>query len=48
MTYSKETTIAIINYRINLMRARDEMMNLKLINALEREKRNLEKDDGNA
>lgn len=48
MTYSKETTIARINYRISLMRARGEMMNLKLINALEREKRNLEKDDGNA
>lgn len=48
MTYSKETTIAIINYRINLMRARDEMMNLKLINALEREKRNLERDKNDA
>lgn len=48
MAYSKETTIAIINYRINLMRARDEMMNLKLINALEREKRNLERDKNDA
>jgi hypothetical protein len=43
MFYSKETQIALIDYRINLMKARDEMVNLKLINALEREKRNLEK-----
>lgn len=42
MFYSKETAIAWINYRINLLRARDEMMNLNLIKALEREKRNLE------
>lgn len=42
MFYSKEVTIAQINYRINLLRARDEMMNLRLIKALEREKRNLE------
>jgi len=43
MFYSKEVQIARIDYRINLMRARDEMMNLKLIKALEREKRKLEK-----
>ena len=42
MFYSKETTIAKINYRINLLRARGETMNLRLIAALEREKRNLE------
>jgi hypothetical protein len=42
MFYSKETQIARINYRINLMRARGEAMNENLINALEREKRNLE------
>lgn len=43
MFYSKETEIAKIDYRIKIMCARDEMMNLKLIKALEREKRNLEK-----
>lgn len=43
MFYSKEVQIARIDYRINLMQARDEMMNLKLIKALEREKRKLEK-----
>ncbi len=42
MLYSKETQIARINYRIALMRARDEMENLRLIKALEREKRKLE------
>lgn len=42
MLYSKETEIERINYRIALMRARDEMMNLRLIKALEREKKNLE------
>lgn len=42
MLYSKETTIALINYRINLMKARGEAMNMKLIAALEREKRNIE------
>jgi len=42
MFYSKETQIAQINYRINLMRARGEAMNENLIKALEREKRNLE------
>lgn len=42
MFYSKETMIKLIQYRINLLRSRDEMANLKLIAALEREKRNLE------
>lgn len=31
-----------LDYRINIMRARDESMNQRLINALIREKRNLE------
>lgn len=44
MLFSKETTIALIDYRINLMKARGETMNIKLIAALEREKRNLEKE----
>ena len=42
MFYSKETEIKRIEYRINLLRARDEMMNYRLIQALLREKRNLE------
>ena len=42
MFYSKEVEIARINYRINLLRQRDEMVNIKLIAALEREKRKLE------
>lgn len=41
MFYSKEVAIARIDYRINIMRAHDEMMNLRLIAALEREKRKL-------
>lgn len=44
MFYSKEVQIAKIDYRIHIMRSRDEMANLKLINALEREKRKLEKE----
>lgn len=44
MLYSKETAIALINYRINLMKARGEAMNMKLIASLERDKRNLEKE----
>lgn len=44
MLFSKETAIALIDYRINLMKARGETMNIKLIAALEREKRNLEKE----
>lgn len=42
MFFSKEVVIAKLNYRINLLRTRGEVMNQKLINALEREKRNLE------
>lgn len=42
MFYSKETRLALLDYRINLMRARSETMNLRLINALIREKRKLE------
>ena len=42
MFYSKDVIITQIDYRINLLRARGEQMNLKLINALTREKRNLE------
>lgn len=41
MTFSKETTIALIDYRINLLRSRSEAMNWNLIRALEREKRAL-------
>lgn len=44
MLFSKETTIARIDYRINILRAHGETMNLHLIAALEREKRNLEKE----
>lgn len=42
MFYSKEIQIARIDYRINLLRAKGEEMNKNLINALIREKRNLE------
>ena len=42
MLYSKETTLKMINYRINLLRARGEQMNEHLINALIREVRNIE------
>ena len=42
MLYSKETTLNIINYRINLLRAGGETMNEHLINALIREARNIE------
>ena len=42
MFFSKEVTIAQIEYRINLLRARGEEQNKNLINALSREKRNLE------
>lgn len=44
MTYSKETTIARLEYRINLLRSRGETMNLRLIRALEREKRAVEEN----
>ena len=42
MFFNKETTIAMINYRINLLRARGEEMNKNLINSLIRQKRILE------
>lgn len=42
MFLSKETTINKINYRINLLRARDEGNNANLIRALIREKRVIE------
>lgn len=42
MFFNKEVAIARIEYRINLLRQRDEMTNIKLIAALEREKRKLE------
>ena len=42
MFLNKQVTIDRINYRINLLRARGEMENIRLINALEREKRKLE------
>lgn len=45
MLYSKETTLALINYRINLLRARGEQMNEHLINALIREARNIEENE---
>ena len=42
MVFSKDVTIALLNYRINLLRARGEQMKQNLINALIREKRKLE------
>ena len=42
MLYSKETTLNLINYRINLLRSRGEEMNAHLINALIREARAIE------
>ena len=45
MLYNKETTLALINYRINLLRSRGETMNEHLINALIREARNLENEN---
>lgn len=48
MLYSKETALNLINYRINLLRARGEQMNDHLIKALIREKRNLEEGKTNA
>ena len=43
MFFSINTQLLKINYRINLMHARGEQMNWNLIQALLREKRNLEK-----
>ena len=45
MTFSKETTINRLKYRINLLRARGEQMNEHLINALIREARNIENEN---
>jgi len=45
MLYNKETTLAIINYRINLLRSRGEEMNSHLINALIREARNIKNEE---
>ena len=42
MFLNRNATIARIDYRIKLLRARGEMENMRLIAALEREKRNLE------
>ena len=41
--FSAQVKIGKINYRIGILRARGEMMNLRLIKALEREKRALER-----
>ena len=43
MFYSQKTTLELINYRINLLRAHGEVENARLINALIREKRNIER-----
>ena len=45
MFYSKDTIIKRIEYRINLLRERGEMMNENLIRALIREKRKLEEGE---
>lgn len=42
MFYSKEVMIGRMEQRINILRARGEEMNKNLINALIRQKRNLE------
>lgn len=47
MLYSKETTLALINYRINLLRARGEQMNEHLIKALIREAKNIKNKESN-
>lgn len=39
--FTNELKIKFINYRINLLRQRDEVGNLRLINALIRERRAL-------
>lgn len=41
MTFSIDTQIKRIEYRINVLRERGEIMNEKIIKALIREKRNL-------
>lgn len=45
MLYSKDTTLKLIEYRINLLRSRGETMNEHLINALIREARNIESEE---
>ena len=40
--YSPDLQIKIIDYRINLMRHRDEVGNMHIINALLRDRRRLE------
>lgn len=42
MFYSKEVTLNRIKYRINLLRARSEVVNENLIKSLIREARNIE------
>lgn len=42
MTFSKEAMLAKIEYRINMLTAKDPVANRNLINALIREKRNME------
>lgn len=42
MFFTPETRIQYLNYRINLLNARDPSMNAKLIKALEREIRTLQ------
>ena len=44
MFFSKEVRIAKLDYRINLLTARGEVMNQRLIAALVREKRSLENE----
>lgn len=41
MFYSAETRILMLERRIKVLRARDEMENLRLINALERQVKNM-------
>ena len=45
MFFSKEVRIARLEYRINLLMSRGEVMNQRLIAALTREKRALENDN---
>ena len=45
MFYSKEIQIGRIDQRIHILKARGEEMNKNLINALIRQKRNLENED---
>lgn len=45
MFLSKEAMLKKIEYRINLLRARSEIVNERLINALIREARNLKNEE---